>query len=68
MSKDITRITAASEQTSESAVLAIEVIDLCKSFKDFHAVDHLSLSVKQGRNLRVIRAKRFGQNNHHQHD
>jgi daunorubicin resistance ABC transporter ATP-binding subunit len=48
MSKDATRLTAASEQTSERGVLAIEVKDLCKSFKDFRAVDHLSLSVKQG--------------------
>jgi ABC-2 type transport system ATP-binding protein len=48
MSKDITKIIGASEQTSESGVLAIEVIDLCKSFKDFQAVNHLTLSVKQG--------------------
>src|SRR5256885_4041152 len=48
MSKDVTKITAASEQTSESDVLAIEVKDLCKSFKDFRAVDHLTLSVQQG--------------------
>jgi ABC-2 type transport system ATP-binding protein len=47
MNKDVTRLTATS-QTSESGVLAIEVKDLCKSFKDFHAVDHLTLSVKQG--------------------
>jgi len=48
MSKDITRIAATPEMASESGVFAIEVIDLCKSFKDFRAVDHLSLSVKQG--------------------
>ncbi len=48
MSKEITKLTSASEQTSESDVLAIEVKDLSKSFKDFRAVDHLSLSVKQG--------------------
>src|SRR6202162_6552800 len=48
MSKDVTRLTAAAEQTSDSDVLAIEVKDLCKSFKDFRAIDHLSLSVKQG--------------------
>jgi daunorubicin resistance ABC transporter ATP-binding subunit len=48
MSKDAIGLTAASEQTSENDVFAIEVIDLCKSFKDFRAVDHLSLSVKQG--------------------
>src|SRR5215471_6184254 len=48
MSKDATRLTTTSEQASQSDVMAIEVIDLCKSFKDFRAVDHLTLSVKQG--------------------
>ncbi len=49
MSKDVTRLTPSPEQqASENDVFAIEVIDLCKSFKDFRAVDHLSLSVKQG--------------------
>src|SRR5215467_4001153 len=48
MSKDAIGLTHASEQASHSDVMAIEVIDLCKSFKDFRAVDHLSLSVKQG--------------------
>ncbi len=48
MSKDITQITATPGQTSASNLPAIEVRDLCKSFKDFHAVDHLSLSVRQG--------------------
>ena len=49
MSKDVTSSTPASEQqATENNVFAIEVIDLCKSFKDFHAVDHLTLSVKQG--------------------
>jgi ABC-type multidrug transport system ATPase subunit len=27
---------------------AIEITDLCKSFGSFHAIDHLSLSVKRG--------------------
>ncbi len=48
MSKDVTKATITSRQASERDVFAIEVIDLCKSFKDFQAVDHLSLSVKQG--------------------
>jgi daunorubicin resistance ABC transporter ATP-binding subunit len=48
MSKDVTKLTPTSEQTLDNDVLAIEVLDLCKSFKDFRAVDHLSLSVKQG--------------------
>src|SRR5881392_4050782 len=48
MSKDVTKITEASNHASETDVLAIEVQDLCKSFGNFRAVDHLSLSVKQG--------------------
>jgi ABC-2 type transport system ATP-binding protein len=48
LSKDVTKITEAPEHTTETSVLAIEVKDLCKSFKDFRAVDSLSLSVKQG--------------------
>lgn len=48
MNKDVTKITEAIEDTTETGVLAIEVKDLCKNFKDFHAVDHLSLTVKQG--------------------
>ena len=35
----------APKQTQE---LAIEIIDLCKSFGSFQAIDHLSLSVKRG--------------------
>ncbi len=35
-------------QTSATTGPAIEVRDLCKSFGNFHAVDHLSLTVKQG--------------------
>jgi daunorubicin resistance ABC transporter ATP-binding subunit len=37
-----------SGQTSASTEPAIEVRELCKSFGDFRAVDHLSLTVKQG--------------------
>lgn len=36
---------SATKQTRE---LAIEIIDLCKSFGSFQAIDHLSLSVAQG--------------------
>src|SRR6266699_3444317 len=35
-------------QTLTTTGAAIEVRDLCKSFGKFHAVDHLSLAVKQG--------------------
>ena len=48
MSKDVTQITPTSGQTSTNTELAIEVRDLCKSFGNFRAVDHLTLSVKQG--------------------
>ncbi len=48
MSQEAIKLSSASEQTSEGGVWAIEVKDLCKSFKDFRAVDHLTLSVKQG--------------------
>jgi ABC-2 type transport system ATP-binding protein len=48
MSKDVTQITPTPGQTSTNIGLAIEVRDLCKSFGNFRAVDHLTLSVKQG--------------------
>src|SRR5215831_6195271 len=48
MSKDVTQITTMPGQTSTNTATAIEVQDLCKSFGNFRAVDHLTLSVKQG--------------------
>jgi ABC-2 type transport system ATP-binding protein len=48
MSKDSTQITAISEQSSKLKLPAIEMIDLCKSFGKFQAIDHLSLTVQQG--------------------
>ena len=44
------RVEAAdiSHKTAQALSPAIEIIDLCKSFGSFHAIDHLSLSVKQG--------------------
>ncbi len=48
MSKDVTQITTTPGQTAATAGPAIEVQDLCKSFGSFRAVDHLSLTVKQG--------------------
>jgi ABC-2 type transport system ATP-binding protein len=48
MSKDSTQITAMPEQSSKPKTPAIEMIDLCKSFGKFQAVDHLSLTVQQG--------------------
>lgn len=48
MSKDVTGIATTSGQTSAYTGPAIEVRDLCKSFGNFRAVDHLSLTIKQG--------------------
>ncbi len=39
---------ARSEQVADTSVPAIEMVDLCKSFGKFQAVDHLSLIVQQG--------------------
>src|SRR5438067_11679171 len=38
----------APSQAREHAGPAIEMIDLCKDFGSFRAVDHLSLTVQQG--------------------
>src|SRR5438034_4834534 len=48
MSTDVTKITTTSGLTSTNTGPAIEVKDLCKSFKDLRAVDHLTLTVQQG--------------------
>src|SRR5205085_9843656 len=48
MSKENTQVSVAVQQFPESTVPAIEMIDLCKSFGTFQAVDHLSLTVQQG--------------------
>lgn len=48
MGKDVTQAVAASQQRSEAGIPAIEVKDLCKTFGTFQAVDHLSLTVRQG--------------------
>ena len=48
MSKDVTQIKTTSGLTSTNTGPAIEVQDLCKSFGNFRAVDHLTLSVMQG--------------------
>src|SRR5438874_12934081 len=41
-------VVATSKPSRETTVPAIEMIDLCKSFGTFQAVDHLSLTVQQG--------------------
>jgi daunorubicin resistance ABC transporter ATP-binding subunit len=38
----------ASQPSAETTTPAIEMIDLCKTYGTFHAVDHLSLTVRQG--------------------
>lgn len=48
MSKDSTQLRAELQQAQKSKIPAIEMIDLCKSFGKFQAVDHLSLTVQQG--------------------
>lgn len=45
---EISDASARSEQTADTSVPAIEMVDLCKSFGKFQAVDHLSLTVQQG--------------------
>src|SRR5436190_1922579 len=54
MSKDVTQITTTSGLTLTNTGPAIEVQDLCKSFGNFRAVDHLSLSVMQGEIFRLL--------------
>jgi daunorubicin resistance ABC transporter ATP-binding subunit len=41
-------LATANVHTADRSMAAIEMIDLCKYFKNFHAVDHLSLTVEQG--------------------
>jgi ABC-2 type transport system ATP-binding protein len=35
-------------QTADTTMPAIEIIDLCKNFGSFKAIDHLSLTIRQG--------------------
>src|SRR5690242_14607449 len=48
MSKENIQASVAVQQFPETTMPAIEMIDLCKSFGRFKAVDHLSLTVRQG--------------------
>src|SRR3989442_3793820 len=48
MNKDTTQLAVTSKPTAESSSPAIEMLDLCKSFGKFQAVDHLSLTVRRG--------------------
>ena len=48
MSKEATEVTTSTAETGGNATPAIEIKDLCKSFGKFQAVDHLTLTVRQG--------------------
>jgi ABC-2 type transport system ATP-binding protein len=48
MSKETISVMSLSQQATKSTTPAIEMVDLCKSFGSFKAVDHLSLTVRQG--------------------
>lgn len=48
MRQSHTETATEASETKQTQELAIEIIDLCKSFGSFQAVDHLSLSVRRG--------------------
>src|SRR6266496_1891807 len=48
MSKDSMQVAQMADQTNNATTPAIEMIDLCKTFGTFRAVDHLSLAVQHG--------------------
>lgn len=48
MNREILRAETEEERPAQTSVAAIEIKDLCKTFGTFTAVDHLSLTVKQG--------------------
>ncbi len=48
MNMNSTQPAVMSDQASKAAAPAIEIIDLCKTFGTFTAVDHLSLAVQEG--------------------
>ena len=47
MSKEITQV-ASTTRGEHTAISAIEIVDLSKSFGNFQAVDHLTLTIQQG--------------------
>jgi daunorubicin resistance ABC transporter ATP-binding subunit len=48
MNKETVSVVSSPRQATNSATPAIEIVDLCKNFGSFKAVDHLSLTVRQG--------------------
>ena len=48
MSNEQVQVVSKGQQDKQTSVPAIEIVELSKYFGDFHAVDHLSLSVQRG--------------------
>ncbi len=48
MSEEQAYVVTKGQQDTRANIPAIEMIGLCKYFGDFHAVDHLTLTVQQG--------------------
>ncbi|HZO74074.1 MAG TPA: ATP-binding cassette domain-containing protein [Ktedonobacteraceae bacterium] len=48
LSKEVAAVANALASTAQTATPALEIRDLCKTFGKFTAVDHLSLTVRQG--------------------
>lgn len=48
MNKETVSVVLSPRQVVNNTTPAIEIVDLCKSFGSFKAVDHLSLTVQQG--------------------
>jgi ABC-2 type transport system ATP-binding protein len=48
MSKNSAQAAALAEETGNAAGTAIEIVELCKTFGKFQAIDHLTLTVQKG--------------------
>src|SRR5437588_9281678 len=48
MNKETVSVVSSPRQAVNNTTPSIEIVDLCKSFGSFKAVDHLSLTVQQG--------------------
>ena len=54
MSKDVTPGATMAGRPGDASVPAIEMVELCKDFGKFRAVDHLTLTVQQGEILGLL--------------